>query len=108
VRTVSQVSDEVIEKALDYLTDTDEEFGRQSAYVKMAPYYLKLIKAQHFLIADGTVAERESRAYASTAYETFVEKLDETMTAVDIMEAKRESAQREIDIWRTISANQRK
>ena len=45
MRTVTQVSDDVIERALEYLTDTDEEFGRQSAYVKMAPYYLKLIKA---------------------------------------------------------------
>ena len=58
MNTIRQVSDDVIEKALEYLTDTDEEFGRQSAYVKMAPYYLKLIKAQHFLISDGTVAER--------------------------------------------------
>ena len=108
MRTVKQVSDEVVERALEYLTDTDEEFGRQSAYVKMAPYYLKLIKAQHFLIADGTVAERESRAYASQEYKTFIQKLSETTTNVDVMEAKRQSAQREIDIWRTISANQRK
>ena len=108
MRTVQQVSDDVIEKALDYLTSTDEEFGRLSAYVKMAPYYLKLIKAQHFLTADGTVAERESRAYASHEYKTFIERLSETTTDVDVMEAKRQSAQREIDIWRTISENQPK
>ena len=37
MRTVQQVSDDVIDEALDYLTSTDEEFGRLSAYVKMAP-----------------------------------------------------------------------
>jgi hypothetical protein len=100
-------NDTKVEEAMTYLADTDEEYARSSAYVKMAPYYLKLIKATHFLAHTGTVAERESIAYASSAYEHFVEELDEMTVKAETMESKRESAQREVDIWRTICANQR-
>ena len=108
MQTVKQVVDTRVEQALEYLVDTDEEYARNNAYVKMAPYYLKLIKAKHFLEAAGTVAERESKAYASSDYKKFYSDLEDSTVKLEIMEAKRESAQREVDIWRTISANQRK
>ena len=37
------------ELAHNDLANTDEEYGRMSAYVKMAPFYLKLIKAKKYL-----------------------------------------------------------
>lgn len=108
MQTVKQVADARVEQALEYLVDTDEEYARSSAYVKMAPYYLKLIKATHFLNHSGTVAERESMAFSSTEYKEWLENLADMTVKAETMEAKRESAQREVDIWRTISANQRK
>jgi hypothetical protein len=108
MKTVSQVMDDRVESALEYLVDTDEEYARNNAYVKMAPYYLKLIKATHFLDAAGTVAERESIAFSSEEYKSWLQTLQDATVKLEIMEAKRESAQREVDIWRTISANQRK
>jgi hypothetical protein len=108
MKTVKQVMDDRVESALEYLVDTDEEYARSNAYVKMAPYYLKLIKAKHFLDAAGTVAERESKAYASHEYKKFYSQLEDATVKAETLEAKRESAQREVDIWRTISANQRR
>jgi hypothetical protein len=108
MKTVKQVMDDRVESALEYLVDTDEEYARSNAYVKMAPYYLKLIKASHFLGAAGTVAERESIAFSSEEYKNWLQTLQDATVKLEIMEAKRESAQREVDIWRTISANQRK
>ena len=96
-----------VEEAMTYLSDTDEEYARSSAYVKMAPYYLKLIKATHFLSHSGTVAERESEAFSSVEYKKWLDRLDEMTVKAETMEAKRESAQREVDIWRTMCANQR-
>ena len=95
-----------VEKAMTYLSDTDEEYARSSAYVKMA-YYLKLIKATHFLNHTGTVAERESEAFSSVEYKKWLDRLDEMTVKAETMESKRESAQREVDIWRTMCANQR-
>ena len=101
------ISDSELEAAHNGLVDTDERFGKRSAYVKMGPYYTKLIKAKHFLEHTGTVAERESMAFSSTEYKKWLDRLDEMTVKAETMEAKRESAQREVDIWRTICANQR-
>jgi len=55
----------------------------------------------------GTVAERESKAYDSKEFREYIRKLDEATVEADVLEAKRESAKREVDIWRTLSANRR-
>jgi len=99
---------EAAEAAHNALSETDQEYGTMSAYVKMAPHYIKLIKARELLKAMGTVAEKESAAYSSKPYVDYLVKLDDTIVKFEIMEAKRESWQREVEIWRTISANQRR
>ena len=99
---------EAAEAAHNALSDTDEEYGKMSAYVKMAPYYLKLIKAKKYLDSVGTIAERDAHAYSSPEYVEYIDGLDATTVELEILEAKRESWQREVEIWRTISANQRR
>lgn len=100
--------DDKAEAAHNALTDSDEKYGTLSAYVKMAPHITKLIKAKAFLNTSGTVAERESMAYASEDYKKFTDNLKDAMVEYEILHARRESWQREVDIWRTVSANRRK
>ena len=100
--------DDRAEAAHNALTDSDEKYGTLSAYVKMAPHVTKLIKAKAFLNTSGTVAERESMAYASEDYKKFTDNLKDAMVEYEILHARRESWQREVDIWRTVSANRRK
>jgi len=100
--------DDKAEAAHNALTDSDEEYGTLSAYVKMAPHMTKLIKAKAFLNTSGTVAERESMAYASEDYKKFTDNLRDAMVEYEVLHARRESWQREVDIWRTVSANRRK
>jgi len=100
--------DERAEQAHNDLSDSDEEYGRLSAYVKMAPHTTKLIRAKAFLQASGTVAEKEAMAHASDDFVKFIKNLNEAMVDFEILNAKRESWQREVDIWRTVSANRRK
>tara|TARA_R110002012_G_scaffold295812_1_gene492611 strand:+ start:4250 stop:4564 length:315 start_codon:yes stop_codon:yes gene_type:complete len=100
--------DEKAEAAHNALSDSDDEYGRVASYVKMAPHITKLIKAKAFLNTSGTVAERDAMAYASQDYKDFVNKLSDSMVEYEILNAKRESWQREVDIWRTVSANRRK
>ena len=100
--------DDRAEAAHNALTDSDEKYGTLSAYVKMAPHMTKLIKAKAFLNTSGTVAERESMAYASEDYKKFTDNLRDAMVEYEVLHARRESWQREVDIWRTVSANRRK
>ena len=99
---------EAAEAAHNELAESDDEYGRLSAYVKMAPHYIKLIKAKEFLNATGTVAEKEATSYASIEYVSYIEELESQMLEFEILEAKRASWQREVELWRTISANQRR
>jgi len=100
--------DKAAEEAHNGLSDTDETYGLRSAYVKMAPLVTKIIKGRNFLDASGTVAERDAIAYTSTEFTTYVDKLREATVDLEILEAKRESWQREVEIWRTLSANKRR
>jgi len=102
------ISDEQAEIAHNGLAGSDDRFGRLQGYVAMAPHYIKLIKAKHFLDATGTVAEKESRAYSSDDYVEFMKKLDEATISFNVLDAQRATWQREIDIWRTLSANRRR
>ena len=43
------INDDELELAHNGLVDTDERYGKRSAYVKMGPYYTKLIKGKTFL-----------------------------------------------------------
>ena len=68
----------------------------------------KIIKGRNFLTASGTVAERDAIAYTSAEFTTYVDNLRDATVDLEILEAKRESWQREVEIWRTLSANKRR
>ena len=97
-----------MEAAHNALADTDVEYGRLKAYVALAPTIVKGIKSEEYLKSVGTIAERDAHAFTSQAYKDHVEELSEATVELYVLEAKRESWQREVDIWRTESANQRR
>jgi len=109
MRTVQQVADEVVETALHYLADTDIEFGRMVGYMKLSKYWLSVVEADAVkFYTDGTQLQRKADALTSSLYKDFLTEITKKSEELYTMQFKRETAQREIDIWRTISANQRK
>ena len=99
---------EASEAAHNALSETDQQYGRLQGYVAMGPHYAKIIKAKHLLKAVGTVAEKESVAYSSKEYVEYMDKLNDAVVEFNILDAQRASWNREVDIWRTLSANQRR
>jgi len=97
-----------MDAAHNALTDTDIEYGTLRAYVASSATVFKGIKSKQFLTSVGTVAERDAVAYTSIEYMAYAEKLSEATVELYVLEAKRETWQREVDIWRTESANQRR
>jgi hypothetical protein len=97
-----------VEKALDYLKDTDEAHAKAKALVKALEHGFKTIKAEEYLNATGTNGEREQRAYASTAYKELTNRYAQAVIDFELMENKRERAALTIDVWRSLNANQRK
>ena len=109
MRTVQQVADDVVEKALHYLADTDVEFGRMTGYMKFGKYWLSVVESDAVkFCTEGTQLQRKADALTSALYRDFLTEITKKSEELYTMQFKRETAQREIDIWRTISANQRK
>ena len=97
-----------VEKALITLSDTDEEHAQLSGEVKRCEEAIKQAKAHAFLLASGTVAEREAQAIDSPGYENAVAEWVENYKQFKILDNKRQHEIRITEIWQTLSANRRK
>jgi tRNA nucleotidyltransferase/poly(A) polymerase len=97
-----------VEKALITLSDTDEEHAQLSGEVKRCEEAIKQAKAHAFLLASGTVAEREAQAIDSPGYKNAVAEWVENYKQFKILDNKRQHEIRITEIWQTLSANRRK
>ena len=101
------ISENQVEKAMNYLAETDEDYGKSVGLVKGLEHYLKTVKSQVFLNSSGTVAEREAKSYASKDYREKILEHQNAVTDKEIMAAKRKRAELTVDVWRTQQANRR-
>jgi hypothetical protein len=105
---LENLTDDRVEKALIYLSSTDEEHAMLGAKVKEAEEAIKQAKAHSFLVAEGTVAERESKAVSSLKYANATEVWVEAYKNFKILDNKRNSEIRVTELWQTLSSNKRK
>ncbi len=96
------------EKALDFLSETDEAYAQAKARVKFLEHKRKTIKATEYLEATGTINERESTAYTSEAMKAFLDEYHSAVYDEQILASKRKRAELTIEVWRSKNANQRR
>lgn len=96
-----------MEGALNYLATTDESYGELVGRCKALEYRLKVAKAQAFLEAVGTMAEKEAVALCSVDYRQMLEKFENDVVDKEIIAAKRKRAELTVDVWRSLNANRR-
>ena len=108
VSDLEHLNDSRVEKALIYLSSTDEEHAMLSGEVKHREEAIKQAKAHSFILAEGTVAEREAKSIASDSYIDAVNEWIEAYKEFKIIENKRQHEIRITEIWQTLSANRRK
>lgn len=102
------VSEEDVEKALDWLRDNAAEIGNAKANALRSEWMLKHIKALEMKKHAGLpVTAQEREALASQAYLTAIEMA--AIAAGEFEKAKglREAAALKIETWRSASANYR-
>ena len=104
---LEQLNDDRVEKALVYLASTDEDHAGLGSEVKRLEEGVKQAKAHSFLVAEGTVAEREAKAVASLKYADAVLAWTEALKHFKKIDNERNHEMRIIDIWRTLSSNRR-
>ena len=104
---LEQLNENRVEQALTRLANTDDAHAELAGQVKYLEEGLKQAKSHSFLLADGTVAEREAKALASVKYSEAVEAHMKAFVAFKKIDNERNHEIRIIDIWRTLSSNRR-
>lgn len=104
---LEQLTENRVEEALIKLSSTDESHAAWAGQVKYLEEGLKQAKSHAFLLAEGTVAEREAKALSSDKYAQAVLAWTEALKAFKKIDNERNHEMRVIDIWRTLSSNRR-
>lgn len=104
---LEQLNENRIEEALIKLSSTDQSHAALSGQVKYLEEGLKQAKAHAFLLAEGTVAERDAKAMASVKYEEALNAHTKAFVDFKTLDNQRNHEIRIIDIWRTLSSNRR-
>ena len=101
------VNEDMIQAAFDWLHDNSKPAAAAKAERIRAEYRTKQIKAKAFLEAEGTVAEREATALASSQYDEAVDAEIQAVENDEFHRNQRSKAEAIIESWRSEQANLR-
>ena len=103
------ISDDEVEKALNYLAHSAKEYAETKARMKHLEQHRKSVRAQEVLRATGkTISENNTRGEASSAYMAVLDEYKGAVADFTLIEAYRKVAELKIDCWRTLSASNRR
>lgn len=102
------ITDEKLQKALSYLAETDEPCAKAKSYLAGTEKQEKTIIAIEFAKGERGVEEKKQAAYRSVAYSEWKEHYVDAVYSFEIMRNKRQTAELIVEVWRTVSANQRR
>ena len=97
-----------MEQCVMFLAESDQLYAESKAKVKYLDKKLKVVKAHAFLKSEGTIAEREAKAYTDDAYKDCLEEYKNACLDMETLGVERETINVRVEIWRTKSANQRR
>lgn len=98
------ISDKMVEKALDFLRDNAEDYGRLCGLTKFLDHKRKVVRGQQFLKVSGTVAEREARAESSPEYQEVLNQYRDAETERVTLFTQIRAAELKIEVWRSLNA----
>ena len=105
------VNEEKVESILNYLAESDDDYGKLSARVKGLEKDEKIVMATGMLEArrfQKTVADAENEVRRSKEYRQWRETYENAVADYEPMRANRGTAQVIWETWRTEQANLRR
>ena len=97
------------EKALEFLKSTDKEAARLRARAGALDDFKKPALAMMFnSYTEGSAAANLKKAEGSMDYKNHLENLRQANQEWYEMQNKRNSAERQVEMWRSVNSNQRK
>jgi hypothetical protein len=101
------ISDARLEKALTYLSTTDEQAAELKANVARMEYMCKLARSRQFLTGEGSVEARKALAEVSDDVQIAEDKLADAIVAFEKIKARRATEELIVEVWRSVGANRR-
>ena len=101
------VTQQRMEQALEYLSDTDETCAALRADMERAEFRAKRTEQAVFKVSDGTVAERTATAKTSPDTEAAYEQYFAALQRFDAMRNRRDTEAIVVETWRSLNANRR-
>ena len=104
---MSFISDQMVEKALDFIRDHAEEYGRLRGLAKGLDHERKIVRGQMFLEScEKTAAAKEADAESSQEYQNIVKEIVQVETDLAIVSTQIKAAELKIEVWRSLNARQ--
>ena len=101
------IDEQKLERAMNYLAETDETCAELKANVARTDYLAKVAEALAFNLCEGSNDVRKNEARVAAPVREAWEAHFSAMKAYEVVRARRERAILTIEVWRTISANRR-
>jgi hypothetical protein len=103
-----EITLEKVEGAMGFMAETDEPYAVAVTDLESSDIRRKRVRARVFIESEGTVAERNAEAEVHQDTEAADEAYASALLRKETLKARRQRAELVIDLWRTLSANQRK
>lgn len=94
------ISEERVEKAVEYLRDTAAQYGQARGHAKYCEESLRRVKALN-MPAEGSIGERERAAYATEEYGQALADMRDAIAEAETIRALRDAAEYTIETWRS-------
>jgi len=102
------ITEEEVESAVRFYGTNAVKLGTLAADVDRLDHKRKIIRAELFNEASGTVAERSARAESSPEYAAVIEERYEAMRDLHTLRTQLKHAELRIDVWRSENASHRR
>ena len=106
------LSDEVAEKAINYIRDNAERYGNAKARAEYLKESTKSIKALCMIDAERaghkTLSAQEREAYNDPRYEAHLTGLREAIRESESLKIRLKAAELKFELWRTQAVNARR
>jgi hypothetical protein len=101
------INEQRVEAAVEFIRDSAELLGGLVAHCKFVEYMAKVIKAELYKKATGTIQQRESEALDSPEYRQAIEDIENAFAEKVALETKMKAAEYTIEVWRSQNATAR-
>jgi hypothetical protein len=101
------ISEDRLQKALTYLASTDEPSAELKGNVARQEYVCKLVRAQEYVLAQGTAELRKAIAEKSQRTVEAQNTWANAIVEFEKIKAKRATEELIVEVWRSINANRR-